>query len=517
MKRETAAGRGLVSPSAAGAEVVTVRVEGGAILGATSADGAVVRFLGVPYAAPPKAALRWRPPRPVAPWQGVLETLHTAPAGPQPLPPPGSFYQNEFFRASERQSEDCLYLNIWTPAREPDEKLPVMVWFHGGAFLQGSGSLRSFDGEALARRGVAVVTLNYRLGPLGFLALPALDDESPEHVSGNYGLLDMAAALRWTRDNIAAFRGDPGKVTIFGQSAGAVGVNAMMASPLARGLFLRAIVQSCPMYGFHLSEPMQTLAEAEEGGERFMRALGARTLADLRSIASTDLVRAMGAAAASFGPRPNVDGHVLPRDPAETIASGQGHGTGLLIGANANEGTVLLPPASPEALAALIHARFGAQREAIAKLYNGSDERGATSAQDRLQSDYLIAASAREAAAFANQGRPAYLYRFTRPAPGSDPVETGAFHSAELAYVFGTQASIGRPWSELDRELSGRMRAYWTNFAKTGDPNGPGLPRWPRYDSPSGEAMELGDAAGPAPVLDPERKTLFDAYLAART
>ena len=209
----------------------------------------------MPFAAAPVAGLRWRPPQPVAPWQGVLETVHAAPSCPQPLPPPGSFYQKEFFLTSERQSEDCLYLNIWTPARAPDEKLPVMVWFYGGGFVQGSGSLPSFDGEALAHRGVIVVTINYRLGPLGFLALPALDQESPDHVSGNYGLLDMIAALRWMQNNVGGFGGDPGNVTIFGQSAGAFGVNAMMASPLAHGLFRRAIVESYPMFG--ISSPTQ--------------------------------------------------------------------------------------------------------------------------------------------------------------------------------------------------------------------------------------------------------------------
>jgi para-nitrobenzyl esterase len=207
---------------------------------------------------------------------------------------------------------------------------------------------------------------------------------------------------------------------------------------------------------------------------------------------------------------------VLPHDLPETIATGRCNGTELLIGANYNEGSVLLPSTSPEALAALVHRRFGAQGQPIAKLYDSSDERSATAAQDRLQSDYLIAASAREALAFADRGQSAFLYRFTRPAPGSDPIEVGAFHSAELAYVFGTQASIDRPWSDRDRELSEQMQGYWTNFAKTGDPNGPGLPQWPRYGSPSGKAMELGDDTRPAPVLDPERKALFDAYLTTR-
>ena len=498
----------------ASAGAATVQVEGGAILGAASADGVVAHYLGVPFAAPPIAGLRWRPPQPVPPWQGALETVHAAPACPQPLPPPGSFYQNEFFQTSERQSEDCLYLNIWTPAHGPDEKLPVMVWFYGGGFVQGSGSLPSFDGEALARRGVIVVTINYRLGPLGFLALPALDQESPDHVSGNYGLLDMIAALRWVQNDVAAFGGAPSNVTIFGQSAGAFGVNAMIASPLAHGLFHRAIVESYPMFG--MSDPLQTLAQAEQGGEKFASAVGAEALADLRMIPSADLIRTMGAGAGGFGLRPNVDGHVLPHDLPEMIAAHESNAAALLIGANYDEGTQLLGATTPEGLAALARRRFGAEGDAVAKLYSGADDERATAAQDRMQSDYLLAASAREAQIFAEHGGPAYVYRFTRPAPGSDPIKVGAFHSAELAYVFGTQASIDRPWSERDRALSDQMQRYWTNFAKTGDPNGAGLPEWPRFGASQQNVMELGDATEGIAVLDPQRKALFDAYLATR-
>lgn len=496
-------------------KTVHVHVQGGAIAGAAGADGATLHFLGVPFAAPPIAGLRWRPPQAVEPWQGVLETLHAAPACPQPLPPPGSFYQNEFFRTSERQSEDCLYLNIWTRARTP-QTLPVMVWFHGGAFVQGSGSLPSFDGEALARRGVIVVTVNYRLGPLGFLALPALDRESANNVSGNYGLLDMIAALGWVRRNIAAFGGDPENVTIFGQSAGAVGVNAMMASPLARGLFRRAIVQSFPMAGARLGEPMQTLAQAERGGQSFARALGVETLAELRLVSSADLIRAMGSSAAAFGLRPNMDGHVLPNELPETIATGQGNGTELLIGATYNEGSVLLSPTTPESLATWVRQQFGAQGAQVAKFYSGSDDDAATAAQDRLQSDYWLAAARREALAFDERGKPAYVYRFTRSAPGADPIKVGAFHSGELAYVFGTQASIDRPWRDRDRELSEQMQQYWSNFARTGDPNGPGLPEWPRYGATADGVMELGDATEANAALDPERIALFDAYMATR-
>jgi para-nitrobenzyl esterase len=504
----------LVLLSASTARAGPVQVEGGAIVGAAGADGAITRYLGVPFAAAPIAGLRWRAPQPVAPWQGVLETVHAAPACPQPLPPPGSFYQNEFFLTSERQSEDCLYLNVWTASRAPNEKLPVMVWFYGGGFVQGSGSLPSFDGEALARRGVVVVTINYRLGPLGFLALSALDQESPYHVSGNYGLLDMIAALRWVQNNVGGFGGDPENVTIFGQSAGAFGVNAMMASPLAHGLFRRAIVESYPMFG--ISAPTQTLAQAEEGGQKFAASVGTASLADLRMVASTDLVRAMDGKAIAFGLRPNVDGHVLPQDLPEMIAAHQANGAALMIGSNYDEGTELLPATTPEGLAATEQRRFGAEAGAITGLYSGVDKESATAAQDRMLSDYVFAASAREAQAFAESDKPAYVYRFTRLAPGSDPIKVGAFHSAELGYVFGTQTSIDRPWSDRDRALSDQMEQYWTNFAKTGDPNAAGLPEWPRYGASADDVIGLGDKTGPIPVLDPERKALFDAYLARR-
>lgn len=512
--RTTVSAAGLLLLSAAGAAAAPVTVDGGAIVGAAGAEGAVTHYLGVPFAAAPVAGLRWRPPQPVAPWQGVLETVHAGPACAQPLPPPGSFYQKEFFLTSERQSEDCLYLNLWTPARTPDEKLPVMVWFYGGGFVQGSGSLPSFNGEALAHRGVVVVTINYRLGPLGFLAAPALDEESPDHVSGNYGLLDMIAALRWVHNNVGGFGGDPDNVTIFGQSAGAFGVNAMMVSPLARGLFRRAIVESYPMFG--IGGPTQTLAQAEDGGQRFAASVGAASLADLRMVASTDLVRAMDGNAIAFGLRPNVDGHVLPHDLPDVIAAHQANGTALMIGSNYDEGTELLPATTPEGLSALEQRRFGAEADGIARLYSGADKESATAAQDRMLADYVFAASAREAQAFAEPGKPAYVYRFTRLAPGSDPIKVGAFHSAELAYVFGTQASIDRPWSDRDRALSDQIEQYWTNFAKTGDPNGAGLPEWPRYGTSASDVMGLGDETHSIPVMDPERKDLFDAYLATR-
>jgi para-nitrobenzyl esterase len=292
----------------------------------------------------------------------------------------------------------------------------------------------------------------------------------------------------------------------------------MMASPLARGLFQRAIVQSYPLFG--ISEPTQTLAQAEEGGQKFAVAVGARSLADLRMIPSTDLISAMGANAVGFGLRPNVDGRVLPHDLPKMIAA-HPNGAALLIGSNYDEGTQLLPATTPEGLAAMQRRLFGGEGEAIAKLYHGIGEESAAIAQNRMLSDYVFAASTWEAEAFAADGAPAYAYRFTRPAPGSDLLKVGAFHSAELVsaelvYVFGTQDSVDRPWSDRDRELSDQMQRYWTNFAKTGDPNGAGLPEWPRYGTSEKAVMDLGDATRPIGVLEPERKSAFDAYLSRR-
>jgi para-nitrobenzyl esterase len=233
-------------------------------------------------------------------------------------------------------------------------------------------------------------------------------------------------------------------------------------------------------------------------------------------VASTDLVRVMGSSAIAFGLRPNVDGHVLPHDMPEIIASHHDNGTAVLIGSNYDEGTQLLPATTSEGLAATAHRRFAAQGDQIAGLYNGADADRATAAQDRMQSDYLLAASARQALVVAERGEPAYVYRFTRLAPGSDPIKVGAFHSAELAYVFGTQASIDRPWSARDRELSQQMQQYWTNFAKSGNPNGEGLPAWPRFGGSDQQVMELGDVTRPIAVLDPQKKALFDAYLTTR-
>jgi para-nitrobenzyl esterase len=504
-----------LAPLSVQADDLQVTVASGALSGLASRDGQVRSFKGIPYAAPPVGVLRWRPPQQVTAWQGTREANRFSPICPQPSPPPGGFYQREFFQTAEAQSEDCLYLNVWTAMPPGAAPHPVMVFFHGGGNSRWSGSMLAFDGSHLARKGAVVVTLNFRLGAFGFLAHPELDAESPNHVSGNYGLLDQQAALRWVKTNIAAFGGDPERITIFGQSAGGTDVGYAMASPLAKGLFRRAIIESSTMFG--TAGPTPNLASAEEGGKKLVTELGAPSIAALRDMPAAQVVAHIGrdfAAYAAYGLSPVIDGWVLPQDTPEAIATGQYNGVELLLGSTANEGTQLLAPSKPEALRAMTKQWFGTQAEPIAALYTGGDPDAATVAADQLLSDYTAAMARVTAGLFARQGRPAWVYSFNRAAPGSDPVKVGAFHCAELVYVFGTQHTVDRPWEAIDRQLSDVTSSYWVSFAATGNPNGPDLPEWPAYDEQSRHVKEFGSRVSVGPGLKAE--PLFEAYLSAR-
>ena len=494
------------------ADELQVTVASGALSGFASRDGLVRSFKGIPYAAAPVGALRWRPPQAVTAWQGTREGNRFASICPQPTRPPGAFYQREFFQTEEAQSEDCLYLNVWTAVPPGADPRPVMVFFHSGGNFAWSGSMPVYDGTNLARKGAVVVTINYRLGPFGFLAHPELDTESPNHVSGNYGLLDQQAALRWVKSNIAAFGGDPERITIFGQSAGATDVGYAMASPLAKGLFRRAIIESGTVFG--VVGPTPDLASVEEGGKKLVTELGAPSIAVLRDMPAARIMAHIGRNFAAYGLRPVIDGWVLPRDTPEAIATGQQNAAELLLGSVANEGTQLLSPTTPEALRATIKQWFGTKAEPIAALYTGTDPDTATVAQDQLCSDYVAAIARVPAGLFARQGHPAWVYSFDRAAPGSDPVKVGAFHCAELVYVFGTQNTVDRPWEAIDRQLADVMSSYWVRFAATGNPNGPDLPEWPAYDEESRHVKEFGSRVSDGPGV--KAAPLFEAYLSTR-
>lgn len=404
-----------------------ISVEGGKIQGVETGTGNIIIYKGIPYAAPPVGDLRWREPAPVIPWDSIRVCDTFGPAAPQKLTDPGSFYDKEFYAQSPHvKNEDCLYLNVWTPAAgKKNAKLPVAMWIHGGAYRNGFGHENEFDGMTWAEHGVVLVTINYRLGVLGFLAHPDLTAESPNRSSGNYGILDQVQALKWIKANIEQFGGDPDNVMIFGQSAGAGSVQALVASPLTKGLIQSAIIQSGGGIG---SRPAYTLDDAEQTGAAIARFYGANSIAEMRAVPADSLgdfenrMAAFMAEAQRPGTlSPVVDGYLLRESFSEATLNGNVADIPYIIG-----GTVV-------------------------------DMRGIS----KPQADFCLA---RE-----EKGGKAYAYQFVRPLPGD---EAGAFHSAELWFIFNTIERSWRPFTEGDKALSEYMVDCWTNFAKYGNPNG---------------------------------------------
>ena len=481
-----------------------VKTAQGKLEGKRSADGQVREFLGIPFAAPPVGPLRWKPPQPAAKWHGVRPATSF---GDRCIQSAG--FRDMVFRDSG-QSEDCLTLNVWTPAKDKHAKLPVMVWIYGGGFVSGSTSEARQDGEHLAKNGVVVVSMNYRMGIFGFYATHELAAESPQHAAGNYGLMDQTAALRWVQQSIAAFGGDPKNVTIFGESAGSISVSAQMASPLSQGLFAHAIGESGGAFMRGALSP-PSLEQSEDAGEAFAQAaFGASTLAVLRAVSADDLVKA----ATSKGPGvrrfwPNIDGLFLPESVPAIYAAGKQTHVPLLAGWNKDEGTsrVAAGPERPtvESLRAMAEQQFGAQADEFLKAYAaGNDEEALRVAED-FAGDSFIAYStwAWLEAQVKTGGAPVYRYRLELGSPGdpNHPVAFGAFHSDDIEYVFGNLDSRkGAVWRPEDYKLSQLMQSYWTNFAKTGNPNASGLPNWPAYDAAGNwQLMHLDttSAAGP--------------------
>lgn len=472
------------------AERPAVRIASGLVSGqASDSDAQVQVYRGIPYAASTAAANRWKPPQPVDAWQGVRACTEFGPACPQ-LPYPK---ESPYYREPEPQSEDCLYLNVWSGAANPDERLPVMVWIHGGALTRGSGAVDVYDGTNLARKGVVVVTLNYRLGPLGFFAHPELSAESPHGASGNYGLLDQIAALQWVQQNIAAFGGDPGCITIFGESAGALSVCALVASPLSKGLFHRAIAQSGSAF-----RPLDALADAERRGTQLAAAAKAASLNDLRQLPTESLLE-IASAADGGRAAPNLDGWFLPADVIAIFAGGRQQRVPTIVGSNADEMTTLSPvatrPKTLKALDAQIAMLLG-DPAAVHELYPAESDADAERAYLDLVGDVSFTLPARLWARWGTQaGDPVYLYQFTRVTPSAASANLGAFHAAEIAYVFNNLDRLGRPYDETDQALAEAMSTYWTAFARHGNPNFNGLPEWSAYHPDNEPAMEFGDEA----------------------
>ncbi|MBQ0830643.1 carboxylesterase/lipase family protein [Streptomyces tagetis] len=520
-----------------------VKTEAGLVEGIPGWDRSVTVFRGIPYAAPPVGDLRWRPPRPPAPWAGVRKANAFGPVGPQAPGP-------ELDGLDLPMSEDCLYLNVWTGATADDRRArPVLVWIHGGGFRVGTGAHPRYDGEALARKGIVVVTFNYRLGSLGFLATPELSAESEHRASGNYGLLDQVAALEWVRRNIAHFGGDPERVTIAGQSAGAGSANFLAMSPLAEGLFHRAVAQS---HARHFRDPelrflassYRTLADAEAAGTRYAAERGARTLRRLRSLPWPRLVEgnasAVDSAADTGGPakpplfRPVVDGWVIPGGYEETYSRGRQNDVGYLAGNNLDESGAVpestfavyrtagrrtwRPGAPPvhvtrEAFVTASREKFGAMAEEFLRLYPADTDDDAGRAHCAAVRDNARISTWLWAKDWtARAGRPVYTYFWTYASPvmGQDPRR--ASHGSEIDFVFGNLHPDRGEWTDHDHAVAETMTGYWANFVATGDPNGPGLPRWPAWSADTPSVMELGNAFAPIPLADPPRLDFWQRF-----
>ena len=467
--------------TSAAPDVVTV--DGGRISG-TAANGVRI-FKGIPFAAPPVGDLRWKAPQPVTAWDGVRPADKFGPPCMQEPYPASSPYASSGITAANPPSEDCLSLNVWTGAT-PGEKRPVVVWIHGGAWTRGAGSGPTYEGTALAKKGVVVVTTNYRLGVFGFLSHPELTAESPRHASGNYAILDHVAALKWVQKNIAAFGGDPSRVTIFGESAGSWSVNTVQATPLAKGLFHRAIGESGGQF-FATS----TLAAAEQAGVALAKAAGADSLKALRAVPADKLL-----AIQSFRPGLAVDGYVLPDTVRNLFAQKRHNGVPVLVGSNANEFTTLGNPSQlPKTMDAYrqrVERQYGDAVKDYDAVYPVKSDADIAEATLAVARDTTFTLEMRTWARMVTAaGKRAFLYQFTRVPPGPNPA-WGAYHAAEIQYAFNNVGT--RPWAtEVDRRLGDQMSSYWVNFATTGDPNGNGLPKWTPYDPSAEPYLELGD------------------------
>jgi para-nitrobenzyl esterase len=491
-----------------------VRTDTGLVSGSVGRDESISVYKGIPYAAPPVGALRWKPPQPSAPWHGERKADHFSDACAQPAP------RNN---AALKMSEDCLYLNVWTGARSRSARRPVMVWIYGGGFMLGSASQPSFDGEGLARKGLVVVTLNYRLGPFGFLATPELSRESGRNVSGNYGLLDMIAALKWVHRNIAGFGGDPARVTIAGQSSGAGSALLLAQSPQAMDLFRGAIAQSgARAIGDPTFVQTRSLASTERRGVRFAEARGAHSLQQLRALQWQQLLEGVELDKADPGEdgdaslpvfRPAIDGWVLPLSTRETYARGLQQDIPVMTGFNLDEmGAEPHPGFTLAALHQSAQQNYGPMAAELLRLYPApNDEQSGqvqrTFSRDRSRASSYLWATEWKQKAHSN----VYLYFWTHAPPGP----RGAAHGAELPFAFNSLDVVDSPWTEQDRKAAEMMSSYWANFVVKGDPNGPGLPRWPAFDG-APEIMVLGEGDGTMAVAEPGKLDFMRRFFAAQ-
>jgi para-nitrobenzyl esterase len=486
------------------AAVAPVKTEGGLVQGL--AEDNLTVYKGIPFAAPPVGALRWRAPQPAPKWESVRTADQFAPGCMQSMggPPPGGM------------SEDCLHLNVWTPAKSPRDRVPVLVWIYGGGFNGGATSIPVYSGEKLARRGVVLVSIAYRVGVFGFYAYPELSAESPHRVSGNYGLLDMIAGLQWIQRNIAAFGGDPKRVTIFGESAGGIAVSMLCASPLAKGLFTGAISESGGSFGPSSRSPvpgenMRVLSDAEASGVEFAKMAGASSLKELRAVTAEKVLetarRQRGMA------WPIVDGWVIPDDQHRLYEAGRFNDTSVLVGYNSDEGASFSPPGTPADYIAGVRKRYGPFADRLLAAYPTETDSVPKTARDLARDSAFGWHTWVWARLHSSQAKgKAYYYYFDQHPEQA----AGSPHGAEIPYVFEHLDDLHRPATPEDRRISDAMAAYWTNFAKYGDPNGKGVPAWPAFRDEKPVVMYFAGAPHTGPVPSQESLRVLDGYFAWR-
>jgi para-nitrobenzyl esterase len=487
----------------------TIQIESGLIKGHYNERTGVYSFKGIPFAAPPVGALRWKAPQPALPWKGIRECLAFGPSPMQPKPVSFLMIGPEFVVPQQPLSEDCLYLNVWTAAGSAKEKRPVLVWIYGGGFLTGGSAASGYSGEALAEQGIVFVSFNYRLGVFGFLSHPELTAESGHQSSGNYALMDQIAALNWVKKNIRAFGGDPDRVTIAGQSAGAAIVNCLLVSPLARGLFQGAVGESGSLVMENMILRMRSLKDAEKEGERIADKLNALNLKSLRALTADELEQK----AAGFY-SPIVDGYVMPYSVAEAYKNKKQTHVPLITGWNGDEGFIM-GISGKEAFAKQASV-FGADSLLFRKYFPSETDSESVASQITLGVDKTIGLSQYRWALTQdeNNNSKTFLYIFTRKPPAEGTMKRfGAYHTAEIGYALHNLDSIHRKWQPVDRRLEKLMSAYWVQFVKTGDPNISGLPAWGSFSGDNPRTMIFSDSprAGPLPgkaALD----FLYDHY-----
>ena len=472
---------------------LVVKTENGRVEGVLESSG-VRSFKGIPFAAPPVGELRWKEPQRAKNWNGIRKADHFGPRAMQP-----SIFTDMVFR-SDGMSEDCLYLNVWAPSNTGNTKLPVFVYFYGGGFIQGDGSEPRYDGESMAQKGIVSLTVNYRLGIFGLFSHPELTHESPHHSSGNYGLMDQSAAIQWVKRNIAAFGGDPNKITIAGESAGSISVSAQMASPLSRNLIAGAIGESGSLLG---ALPPVPLATGEQNGEKFAAGIKATSLAALRAIPADSLLKA-ASRSNPFRFSMTIDGYFFPKDPLVIFQSGEEAHVPLLAGWNSEEGNYrgVLGRETPtkENFEAAVRKLYTDHATEILSVYQPATDAEVEKVATELASDRFIAFSTWRWIDLQAKtgGKPVYRYYYQRPRPamapgmGNAPAATGAVHSAEIEYAMGNlHYNKVYAWTPEDEAVSKILQQYFVNFIKKGDPNGSGLPVWPSIKGNQVPVMQI--------------------------